>query len=210
MLKRKSQLAKEASDSRVDIFSKGNALDAKILELDYGLRKISLSPKAAQIDEEKSLIAKFGEGATKSGATWSPSSISYTGNNRTHMIRIPDQGRFELRLMDGSANPYLLQAGIIAAGLEGINKKLNPGKPLHCNMYKDYKKYPKLKKLPNDVSQAISMLQKSKPLADAFGKDVIESYIKLKNSEIKDFKSKSSFNKKKPVTKWEKDNTLDC
>ena len=61
------------------------------------------------------------------------------------MIRIPDQGRFELRLMDGSANPYLLQAGIIAAGLEGINKKINPGKPLHCNMYKDYKKYPKLK-----------------------------------------------------------------
>ena len=126
------------------------------------------------------------------------------------MIRIPDQGRFELRLMDGSANPYLLQAGIIAAGLEGINKKINPGKPLHCNMYKDYKKYPKLKKLPNDINQAISMLQKSKPLADAFEKDVIASYIKLKNSEIKDFKSKSSFNKKKPVTKWEKDNTLDC
>ena len=147
---------------------------------------------------------------TKSGATWSPSSISYTGNNRTHMIRIPDQGRFELRLMDGSANPYLLQAGIIAAGLEGINKKLNPGKPLHCNMYKDYKKYPNLKKLPNDIRQAISMLQKSKPLSQAFGKDVIESYIKLKNSEIKNFNSKSSFNKKKPVTKWEKDNTLDC
>ena len=147
---------------------------------------------------------------TKSGATWSPSSISYTGNNRTHMIRIPDQGRFELRLMDGSANPYLLQAGIIAAGLEGINKKLNPGKPLHCNMYKDYKKYPKLKKLPNDINQAISMLQKSKSLANAFGKNVIDSYIKLKNLEIKDFKNKSSFNKKKPVTKWEKDNTLDC
>ena len=147
---------------------------------------------------------------TKSGATWSPSSISYTGNNRTHMIRIPDQGRFELRLMDGSANPYLLQAGIIAAGLEGINKKLNPGKPLHCNMYKDYKKYPNLKKLPNDILQAIKMLQKSKSLSEAFGKDVIESYIKLKNSEIKDFKNKFSFNKKKPVTKWEKDNTLDC
>ena len=54
------------------------------------------------------------------------------------------------------------------------------------------------------------MLQKSKPLSDAFGKDVIESYIKLKNFEIKDFKSKSTFNKKKPVTGWEKNNTLDC
>ena len=147
---------------------------------------------------------------TKSGATWSPSSISYTGNNRTHMIRIPDKGRFELRLMDGSANPYLLQAGIIAAGLEGINKKLNPGKPLHCNMYEDYKKYPKLKKLPNDINQAISMLQNSKALLKAFGTDVVKSYIKLKNSEIKNFKARNVFNKRKPVSQWEKDNTLDC
>ena len=147
---------------------------------------------------------------TKSGATWSPSSISYTGNNRTHMIRIPDKGRFELRLMDGSANPYLLQAGIIAAGLEGINKKLNPGKPLHCNMYEDYKKYPKLKKLPNDINQAINMLQNSKALSKAFGSDVIKSYIKLKKSEIKNFKVRNDFNKRKPVSQWEKDNTLDC
>ncbi len=147
---------------------------------------------------------------TKSGATWSPSSISYTGNNRTHMIRIPDKGRFELRLMDGSANPYLLQAGIIAAGLEGINKKLNPGKPLHCNMYEDYKKYPKLKKLPNDINQAINMLKNSKSLSNAFGSDVIRSYIKLKDSEIKNFKAKNVFNKRKPVSQWEKDNTLDC
>ena len=147
---------------------------------------------------------------TQSGATWSPSSISYTGNNRTHMIRIPDPGRFELRLMDGSANPYLLQAGIISAGLEGINKKLNPGKPLHCNMYTDYKKYPKLKKLPNDIGQALKLLESSKSLNNAFGKDVIKSYVKLKNSEIKDFKKKETFNKKRPVTMWEKNNTLDC
>ena len=133
---------------------------------------------------------------TKSGATWSPSSISYTGNNRTHMIRIPDKGRFELRLMDGAANPYLLQAGILAAGLEGLDKKINPGKPLFCNMYTDHKKYPKLPKLPNDINQALSMLQKSKSLSDAFGSDVINSYIKLKKIEINDFKTKASFNKK--------------
>ena len=147
---------------------------------------------------------------TKSGATWSPSSISYTGNNRTHMIRIPDKGRFELRLMDGAANPYLLQAGILAAGLEGLDKKINPGKPLFCNMYTDHKKYPKLPKLPNDINQALSMLQKSKSLSDAFGSDVINSYIKLKKIEINDFKTKAYFNKKKPVTSWEKNNTLDC
>jgi len=147
---------------------------------------------------------------TKSGATWSPSSVSYTGNNRTHMIRVPDQGRFELRLMDGAANPYLLQAGVLAAGLEGMDKKINPGKPLHCNMYTDYKKYKNLPKLPNDLPQALSLLQKNKSLSDAFGKSVINSYIKLKTSELREFKRKNNFNKKKPITTWEQINTLDC
>ncbi|HMJ09955.1 MAG TPA: type III glutamate--ammonia ligase, partial [Polyangiaceae bacterium] len=65
---------------------------------------------------------------TSSGATWSPNTISYSGNNRTHMIRIPDVDRFELRLPDGSANPYLLQAGVIAAGLDGIATRKEPGR----------------------------------------------------------------------------------
>ncbi len=66
---RKADLAKDAADARPEVFSPGNALDAKIIEIDAKTRKIKLSVKAAQIDEEKSLIAKFGEGATKSGAT---------------------------------------------------------------------------------------------------------------------------------------------
>ncbi len=66
---RKADLAKDSADARPEVFSKDNALDAKITELDVQSRKIKLSVKAAQIDEEKSLIAKFGEGATKSGAT---------------------------------------------------------------------------------------------------------------------------------------------
>ena len=66
---RKSDLAKDSADARPEVFSPGDALDAKITELDLKLRKIKLSVKQAQIDEEKSLIAKFGEGATKSGAT---------------------------------------------------------------------------------------------------------------------------------------------
>ncbi len=72
---------------------------------------------------------------TLSGATWSPNTITYTGNNRTHMIRIPEEGRFELRLPDGSANPYLLQAAILAAGLDGIAQARSPGKRLDINMY---------------------------------------------------------------------------
>ena len=66
---RKTDLAKDVSDARPEVFSSGNALDAKITELDLNARRVKLSVKAAQIDEEKSLIAKFGEGATKSGAT---------------------------------------------------------------------------------------------------------------------------------------------
>ncbi len=66
---RKADLAKESANARPEVFSPGNALDSKITELDLKTRKIKLSVKAAQIDEEKSLIAKFGEGATKSGAT---------------------------------------------------------------------------------------------------------------------------------------------
>ena len=66
---RKADLAKSSADARPEVFSPGNALDAKITELDIVKRKIKLSVKAAQIDEEKSLVAKFGEGATKSGAT---------------------------------------------------------------------------------------------------------------------------------------------
>ena len=66
---KKTDLAKDSADARPEVFSPGNALDAKITELDLRSRKIKLSVKAAQIDEEKSLIKKFGEGATKSGAT---------------------------------------------------------------------------------------------------------------------------------------------
>ncbi len=147
---------------------------------------------------------------TKSGATWSPSSISYTGNNRTHMIRVPDSGRFELRLMDGSANPYLLQAGVLAAGINGIRKKVNPGKPLFCNMYTDHGKYPKLQKLPNTLEDSLELLNFNTVMKNAFGKNVLNSYIKLKKSEIESFKSKEKFDKLKPITKWERTNTLDC
>ena len=148
--------------------------------------------------------------ATSSGATWSPSSITYSGNNRTHMIRIPDAGRFELRLMDGSANPYLLQAGILAAGNNGMDKKRDPGKPLLINMYTDYKNYPHLKKLPSDLESALEKLNGSKELNEVFGEKVINSYIKLKNNEINNFNAKEIFSKEKPITDWEKLNTLDC
>src|SRR5579863_9848339 len=74
---------------------------------------------------------------TLSGATWSPNRVTYSGNNRTHMIRIPDPGRVELRLADGAAHPYLLQAAVLVAGLDGIKSKRSPGQRLDINMYTD-------------------------------------------------------------------------
>jgi glutamine synthetase len=147
---------------------------------------------------------------TLSGATWSPSKISYTGNNRTHMIRVPDKGRFELRLMDGSANPYLLQAGIIAAGIDGMEKRRDPGQPLYVNMYTDGDNYPKLKKLPSDLEEALESLSSNEVMLSAFGEQNITSYLKLKEKELKDFYVKEKFSKKDPITEWEKINTLDC
>jgi glutamine synthetase len=127
-----------------------------------------------------------------------------------HILEITDDGRFELRLMDGSSNPYLLQGGIIAAGLHGLNNKIDPGEPMSCNMYTDYKNYPNLKKLPDEIGDALDFLQNSRELKEAFGEDTINSYIKLKRLEIENFNQEEIFNKKYPVTQWEKNNTLDC
>ena len=148
--------------------------------------------------------------ATTSGASWSPSRVSYTGNNRTHMIRVPDSGRFELRLMDGSTNPYLLQATVIAAGIDGMEKKRDPGQPLFINMYTEADKYPNIKKLPSNLESALNHLSSSPILNEAFGEKVIKSYLKLKEQELKDFNSKETFSKRDPITGWEKTNTLDC
>ena len=174
-----------------------------------GIMKLA-QPLAAFFNPTVNSYRRINAPPTKSGASWSPSSISYSGNNRTHMIRIPDPGRFELRLMDGSSNPYLLQAGVIAAGLEGLNNRTDPGEPLNCNMYTDYKNYSHLKKLPDEIEDSIKELEDSKELKEAFGEDVINSYIKLKKEEIDEFNRQESFNKKDPITEWERKNTLDC
>src|SRR5271170_2735358 len=73
-------------------------------------------------------------GRSLSGATWAPAYIAYGDNNRTACVRIPF-GRIELRLPDGAANPYLATAALAAAGLDGIERKLEPGEPLNINLY---------------------------------------------------------------------------
>jgi glutamine synthetase type III len=139
---------------------------------------------------------------TLSGATWSPNSVTYAGNNRTHMIRIPDAGRFELRLADGAANPYLLQAAVLAAGLDGIRNGRDPGKRLDINMYTDGHKAKGAKRLPLNLLDALRALEKSSVLKSAFGEATFASYLKLKHDDWNAYS--------RHLTDWERQTTLDC
>src|SRR6476620_4672362 len=120
---------------------------------------------------------------TLSGATWSPNTVSFTGNNRTHMIRIPDAGRFELRLADGSANPYLLQAGLIAAGLDGIANDRDPGKRSDNNQYVDPLPAEAARRLPTNLLDALRALRANKELRLALGAPFVDAFTKLKEHE---------------------------
>ena len=139
---------------------------------------------------------------TSSGATWSPNAITYSGNNRTHMVRIPDSGRFEIRLMDGATNPYLLQAAILAAGLDGVANKRDPGERIDLNMYTDQHKLKNIRKLPTNLLDAIRLLDASEVARSGFGDEFIDSYVKLKHEEWQRFT--------REISAWERSHTLDC
>jgi glutamine synthetase type III len=139
---------------------------------------------------------------TTSGATWSPSSISYAGNNRTHMIRIPDAGRFEFRLADGAANPYLLQAAILAAGLDGLRNKRDPGKRLDINMYTEGHTVKDVRRLPLNLLDALRSFETSDMLKAAWGEATVASYAKLRHADWNDYA--------RHLTDWERQTTLDC
>jgi len=138
---------------------------------------------------------------TLSGATWSPNTITYTGNNRTHMIRIPEPGRFELRLPDGAANPYLLQAAILAAGLDGIAGSRDPGKRLDINMYTHGHLVEGARKLPLNLLDALRAFDRDKALKSALGNEFSEAYLRLKHQEWNSYAAH--------FTQWERDVTLD-
>lgn len=67
--------------------------------------------------------------STSSGATWAPRHATYGGNDRTHLVRVPDGDRIEVRVGDGAANPYLAMAALLAAGLDGMERGIDPGDP---------------------------------------------------------------------------------
>ena len=138
---------------------------------------------------------------TISGATWAPNTVTWTGNNRTHMVRVPGPGRFELRLPDGAANPYLLQAVIIAAGLDGIRSKADPGKRYDIDMYSQGHTVKGAPKLPLNLLDALREYDKDKSLKAAMGDEFSAAYLKLKHMEWNSYASHFS--------QWEREHTLD-
>jgi glutamine synthetase len=139
---------------------------------------------------------------TSSGATWSPNVISYAGNNRTHMIRIPAPGRFELRLPDGAANPYLMAAAIAETGQDGIAQRRDPGRPLDTNVYRDSPASGHVRHLPDNLLDALRALEQNEVLREGLGSAFTDSFLKLKRSQWRDY---TRF-----VSPWEVEHTLDC
>ena len=138
---------------------------------------------------------------TMSGATWAPNTVTWTGNNRTHMVRVPGPGRFELRLPDGAVNPYLLQAIIIAAGLDGVQTQADPGKRWDIDMYAEGHKVRGAPKLPLNMLDGLREYDKNKSLKAAMGQEFSAAYLKMKYQEWDSFMLHFS--------SWEINNTLD-
>lgn len=138
---------------------------------------------------------------TVSGATWAPDTVTWTGNNRTHMVRVPGPGRFELRLPDGAVNPYLLQAIIIAAGLSGMRSNADPGRHHDIDMYRDGHTVKDAPRLPLNLLDALREYEKDTALQEALGVEFSAAYIKLKRGEWNTYCSQ--------FTSWEHQTTLD-
>ena len=121
---------------------------------------------------------------TLSGATWSPNTVTYAGNNRTHMIRIPDPGRFELRLADGSTNPYLLPAALLVAGLDGIEHARDPGPRLDIDMYAEGHTVKDAKRLPLNLLDALRALESSSVLKAGLGRGIHQGLCKAETRRL--------------------------
>jgi glutamine synthetase len=134
---------------------------------------------------------RFGVGAPQSGATWAPAYATYGGNNRTQMLRVPEGGRVENRACDGAANPYLAMAAQLAAGLDGIDRGLDPGEPNRDNLHvlpAEEVAARGIRSLPPTLLHAMDELVADDVLREALGKtpdgDYIDYYAKVKREEF--------------------------
>ena len=149
----------------------------------------------------------MGVGPPSSGATWAPAYVSYGGNNRTQLMRVPEVGRIELRAVDGSANPYLAFAAVLAAGLDGVDRELDPGRPNADNLYTleaDVIASRGITAMPPTLLHAVEALVEDDALRAAFGntgsEDYVDYFARVKSEEFREWHAK--------VTDWELDRYL--
>lgn len=158
---------------------------------------------AAVIAPTVNSYKRFSARTTTSGATWAPNYITYGGNNRTQMIRIPGHGRIEYRAVDGAANPYMAAAVVLAAGLDGIEKEIDPGDPFDSNMYTLSSGdigHRDIKVLPANLQEAIQALEADDVIKEALGSDFARTYVERKLKEWADYHAY--------VSEWEVDRYL--
>ncbi len=133
------------------------------------------------VNSYKRLVSR----GSRSGATWAPVNIAYGNNNRTAFVRIPG-GRLELRVPDAASNPYLLTAAIIHAGLDGISRKLDPGKPCNDNLYQLSQAELTsrgIARLPASLPGALDALQSDEVLTAGLGAAFVEEFCAIKYAE---------------------------
>lgn len=141
-----------------------------------------------------------------SGSTWAPSHVAYGGNNRTVMLRVPEAGRVENRAVDGSANPYLATAAILAAGLDGVDRGIDPGEPLYeRNTYAmSPEELADLRPMPGTLREAVDELVRDDVVRDALGSgpkgDFVDFFAAEKRAEFAEYHSQ--------VSQWEIDRYL--
>ena len=142
-------------------------------------------------------------GAPRSGASWAPVYVTYGGSNRTQMIRIPDGGRIENRSVDGAANPYLACAAMLAAGLDGIAKEIDPGKRNDDNLYEVPEEELRARDihfLPSTLKDACDWLEGDEVVREALGTEYADYYIACKRAEWNEYHT--------TVTPWERERYL--
>jgi glutamine synthetase len=165
--------------------------------------KAYIALTAPTVNSYKRLIV----GAPTSGATWAPVYVSYGYNNRTQMLRIPAPGRIEDRTVDGSCNPYLAATAMLAAGLDGIERGLDPGEPIAANLYEmseEERNALGIGLLPANLLDATRELERSDVLRVALGEtrdgDYLDYYVKVKRREVQAAHEQ--------ITQWELDRYL--
>ena len=131
----------------------------------------------------KRLQVGAGLTGTRSGYTWTPASITFGDNNRTQMVRTASPGHFEDRTISAACNPYLALAVYVAAGLDGIEKKLDPGEPEERNIYEALEAGKEVKRLPMTFGAALEALEGDDVVKSALPGDMYRVFMHYKRDE---------------------------